>query len=89
MKLTGIVTRVLTGEYKGGRNPGEKWQKLTLEGLTLFIPTELQNGYARGDRLVVEVSHQGDTKTEVSGGRAIYEPKFSVLAVNRVVVSDA
>lgn len=81
MRITGTITRVASGEIKVGAQAGKNWQSITIEGFMLFVPQELQNGFERGQRVRVEVAHQGDTKVEIQGQKARYESKYELLSV--------
>lgn len=90
MKVLGTITRVNSGtvaEGKGERS-GQPWQQITVEGLRVFVPLEMQNGWERGQRVRVEVAHQGDRKIVAPGtDKALsYEPTYELLNIERVVV---
>lgn len=84
MRVVGVITRVSGGVVaNGGRLDGQNWQSITIEGLRLFVPLELQNGFERGQRVVAQISHSGDKKIVDSGSSKTlaYEPTFELLAV--------
>ena len=91
MKILGTITRVAAGkvgEGKGERS-GQPWQQLTVEGVRVFVPLEMQNGWERGQRVRVEVVHQGDKKiTDKDGKTLTYEPTFELLNIERVMVAE-
>lgn len=89
MRVNGVITRVAAGEMKSGPRVGQPWQSITVEGIMLFVPSVMQNGFERGQRVKLEIAHQGDTVHDLGNGRKVYEPKYELLAVERVLVPDA
>lgn len=89
MRINGTITRVASGTIGKGDRTGQPWQQITVEGIRLFVPLEMQNGYERGQRVRIEVAHKGDKKiADVSGKTLSYEPEFELLNVERVVVAE-
>lgn len=86
MRINGVITRVASGDIKTGTRVGQQWQSITVEGIMLFVPAEMQNGYERGQRVKVEIAHQGDTVHELASGKKVFEPKYELLSVERVSV---
>lgn len=89
MRISGVITRVGTGEMKSGPRAGQPWQSITVEGIQMFVPDGLQNGFERGQRVKCEIAHQGDVVHDLGGGKKIYEPKYELLAVERVFVDGS
>lgn len=80
MKVIGTITRVSSGTIEKGKNAGQEWQQLTVEGIRLFVPADLQNGYQRGQRVRMDIIHRGDKKLVAANGDTIgYEAEFDLL----------
>lgn len=89
MKVTGMITRVSEGEIKNGSRAGEDWQQVTIEGLRMFVPSDLQNGFARGQRVKCEILHRGDKKLTGQNGATVgYEPEFELLTIEILPAQD-
>lgn len=53
------------------------------------MPLEMQNGWERGQRVRIEVAHQGDKKIADAAGKTLsYEPQYELLNIEKVVVPD-
>lgn len=81
MKILGLITRVNTGEISQGKNVGDTWQQLTIEGLRFFVPSELQNGYCRGQRVRCELLYRGDKKRTDGNGAISYESDYELMTI--------
>lgn len=90
MKVIGTITRVSEGVIGPGKQrAGQTWQSITVEGLRCFVPSALQNGWANGQRVKLEVSHQGDKWLQDGAGKTLgYEPEYQLLSIERVVIPD-
>lgn len=90
MKIQGTITRVATGTIGPGKSrSGEQWQSVTVEGLQLFVPPALQNGWQQGQRVKAEISHQGSRRLVDANGKVLgYEQDFQLLTMEPVVIAD-
>lgn len=88
MRVRGTITRVEGGLIKNGPNVGKTWQALTFEGIRVFVPVEMINGWERGQRVNCELMHKGDTKIVDASGGNKYLPEFELLNIERVMVAD-
>lgn len=90
MKIVGTITNVRGGTVGEGKpRAGQPWQQVTIEGVRLFVPEALQNGWAAGQRVRCEVSHQGDKRLADGAGKILgYEAEYQLLSIERVVVSE-
>lgn len=80
MRVVGLITRVGSGTISTGTRAGQDWQMLTVEGMRLFVPDDLQNGYERGQRVRMEVLHKGDKKLVGGDGKTVgYEAEYEML----------
>lgn len=85
MKFLATITGVRTGEIAKGKNLGQQWQQLELEGIRVFVPLELQNGFCMGQRVRGEVLYRG-TKRNIDTNGAImgYEADYQLLVIEVV-----
>jgi hypothetical protein len=81
MKIVGRITRVSEGTIEKGRNAGQDWQALTIEGLRLFVPLDMQNGFERGQLVKCDILHRGDKQLTADGRTLGYEAQFDLLAI--------
>lgn len=89
MKIIGLITRVGEGTIENGKNAGQDWQMITVEGLRMFVPHDLQNGFKRGMRVKAEVLHKGDKKLADGQGKTLgYESEYELMTVEILPASD-
>lgn len=82
MKVVGWITRVSSGEISQGKNAGDPWQMLMVEGLALFLPLELHGEYCMGQRVQCELLYTGDKKrVDKDGVDQGYHAGYQVIAV--------
>lgn len=84
MKIVGRITRVSEGTIEKGRNAGQDWQSLTIEGLRVFVPAEMQNGWQRGQLVKADLLHRGDKQLTANGQTLGYEAQFDLMALELV-----
>lgn len=85
MKFSGLITNVATGTVSKGQRIGSEWQQLNVEGLRLFVPDDLQNGFCRGQRVRGEVLYRGDRKVLDDKGNTVrYEPDYQLMSISVV-----
>lgn len=87
MKCVGTITNVRAGTIAPGKNnAGQAWQLLTIEGVRVFVPAALQNGWQQGQRVRIEVAHQGDKRLLDNAGKTVgYESQYELLTIEPVV----
>lgn len=82
MKIVGVITRVSDGVIGQGRNAGQPWQSINVEGMQLFVPGDLQREYCRGQRVQCELLYTGDKKRVGNDGNDMgYQPAYEVLSI--------
>lgn len=86
MKFLAVITSVRSGDISKGKNIGQQWQQLELEGIRVFVPDELQNGYCVGQRVKAEVLYRGMKRNIDSNTGAVtgYEPDYQLLLIEVV-----
>lgn len=83
MKIVGVITHVGQGTVSRGKNAGDDWQMITVEGLPLFLPLDLHSGYCRGQRVQCELLYTGDKmRTDKDGKDLGYQAGYQVLSVH-------
>lgn len=82
MKFLAKITGVRSGEITKGKNMGQQWQQLELEGIRVFVPSEMQNGFCMGQMVRAEVLFRG-TKRNIDSNGAVtgYEPDYQLLLI--------
>lgn len=89
MRLVGVITRVSGGTISKGQRAGDEWQQITIEGMRLFVPDDLQNGYCRGQRVKAEVLHKGDKRIADSDNKPLgYEAEYELLSIEVLPVES-
>lgn len=89
MKIRGVVTKVATGTVSRGKNAGDTWQQVIIEGMSLFVPDDLQNGFCRGQRVAAEVLYKGDRKRLDADGNSLgYQADYELLAIEILPVES-
>lgn len=85
MKFLGLITHVSTGTVSKGQRAGSEWQQLSVEGIRLFVPEDLQNGFCKGQRVRCEVLYRGDKKVLDAAGNVMrYEPDYQLMTISVV-----
>lgn len=83
MKIVGVITHVGGGEISQGKNAGQPWQMITVEGLALFLPNDLHKEYCRGQRVQCELLYTGDKRrVDKDGVDQGYQAGYQVLSVH-------
>lgn len=82
MRILGVITRVSSGEVSQGKNVGDPWQMLMVEGIALFLPPVLHADYCMGQRVQCELLYTGDKKrVDKDGVDQGYHAGYQVLSV--------
>lgn len=83
MRVSGVVTRVNDGVVGGnGKRAGSEWQLLVIEGITVFVPVELQQEFCRGQRVRAELMYLGDRAKVDDGGKVTgYQANYDLLSI--------
>lgn len=82
MKFLAVITGVRSGDISKGKNIGQQWQQLELEGIRVFVPVELQNGFCMGQRVKGEVMYRGmKANVDANGVVKGYEADYQLLLI--------
>lgn len=82
MIFLATITGVRSGEITKGKNLGQEWQQLELEGIRVFVPSEMQNGFCVGQRVKGQVLYRGTKRNIDSNGVVTgYEPDYQLLLI--------